>query len=238
MDLDRMGYMESDAFGGFSLKKFARGVKKSFSSPKAALTTIGKAVVAPIIVPTAMTVKATTYVAGKTGFKPLKKLDSATGRVYRGGFMKSTRDIYATQLAIGAVIGGAIVAAPAIGAAAGSISTTGAIEAAGVAASLVGGGAAASASSEPTTSPAEAVQSAAMTQAAGGPSPIADTAKFLAPAGIGFLVGGPVGLAAGLGVALAMKLKKGGPVGPTVSVSPVEKQGRQDLSGFVLGTWR
>lgn len=92
-------------------KKIKRAAKK-----------VGAAVAAPLVIPTAAVVKATTHVAAQTGWKPLEKLNTATTQAWRGDTFDFARKAYGVQLAAGAAVGGAILAAPVVGAAAGKVS--------------------------------------------------------------------------------------------------------------------
>lgn len=224
MSIHRDG--QFDGFDGFSFKKLGSAIKKSFSSPKAALQTIGKAVVAPIAVPTAIAIKGTTYALGKTGLKPLKKLDSAVGRVYRGDLTKSTRDIFAAELAVGAVVGAGVVAAPYVASAAGA--AKGAAVTAGAAALKAGKEAVTEAAREKASELATtALQAGTQLVGAGVPpeevaamtpdqqvaaaqvlqTPTEDKSSLFPVVGgvLGFLVGGPIGAAAGVGAGLLIK---------------------------------
>lgn len=72
-------------------------------------TTVGKILTAPIIAPTAIAVKGATYALGKTGIKPLKKLDSAVGKVYRSKEVGGLRRTYGMELAAGAAVGATVL---------------------------------------------------------------------------------------------------------------------------------
>lgn len=114
---------------GFSLKKIGKaiggaaksvggavygGVKQLDVTDKRALAgkvasnPIGQVVLAPIVAPTAIAIKATTAVGAATGLKPLRQLDQRVGEAYRGTVVRGLRDNFKTQLEIGAAVGGAI----------------------------------------------------------------------------------------------------------------------------------
>lgn len=184
-------------FDGFSFKRAFRGVKKAFSSPKEAFKTIGKGIAAPLIVPTAILTKGTTYLGAKTGLKPLKKADVAVGKAYRSDVMKSTRDIYAAELVLGAAVGAGIAAAPYVASAAGKLTATSVLGAASTASKVLKGEASPGGLEQIESDLAQqaAERQAAETASAGGGK--SGLGLAAAGAGAGFLVGGPPGAIVG-----------------------------------------
>lgn len=115
-DLGALGFSLKSAF-----KKVGSALKKAVKGPEGVV----RAIVAPITIGPTAIARGATWVAGKAGIP---------GAAKASDFMRKELDkqaaIVGTEAAIGAVVGGAIVAAPAIGAAAtaaGSALTTGTV---------------------------------------------------------------------------------------------------------------
>lgn len=87
-----------------------------FSKVKNVAKKVGAAVAAPLTIPTVGLVKATTHLAAKTGWKPLTKVNSKVTDFYRSDVVDFARKAYGVQMAVGAAVGGAILAAPVVGA--------------------------------------------------------------------------------------------------------------------------
>lgn len=85
---------------------------------KAASTKVGKILAAPLVAPLAISAKLTTAALGATGIKPLKQLDKAVGKAYRGSVVGQLRRTYGVELATGAAVGATLLtggaAAPAL----------------------------------------------------------------------------------------------------------------------------
>jgi hypothetical protein len=124
MDPDREAFLAAvSGFGEFdgffsSIKKAAKkvgGAAKTVTRPvarvakKAAKTTVGKVLLAPVVAPVALQTKAATWALGKTGVKPLKKLDSAANKAYKSKTVSGLRKTYGVELATGAAIGATIL---------------------------------------------------------------------------------------------------------------------------------
>lgn len=72
-------------------------------------TTVGKIITAPLVAPTAIAVKGATYALGKTGIKPLQKLDKVVGKLYRSKEVGGLRRTYGMELAAGAAVGATVL---------------------------------------------------------------------------------------------------------------------------------
>lgn len=191
---------------GFSLKrvigKIGSAVKKTVKGPEG----IVRAIVAPITIGPTAIARGATWVAGRAGIP---------GAAKASDFMRRELDkqaaIVGAEAAIGAVVGGAILAAPAIGAAAataGSALTTSGVAAGaaaigkdtaldfakGVIASKVGGG---GGGPPPTSAPVEEVSTVGY-----GPPPAAQPELRVLKAG---MFGGPNSFIA-VGGAMALSL--------------------------------
>lgn len=168
---------------GSAVKSTAQGFVKNPLKETAAF------IAAPLVVPTAALVKASTWSLAQTGAKPLVKLDAAVGGITRSDIGKTLGSAFISQMVVGAAVGTAIVAAPAIGSALSAVGGTAATAAADIAKKNLAG-----LSAKPVT-PAVVPIPAGTVPPSTGPS----LATVLAGAGAGFLVAGPPGALVGGG---------------------------------------
>lgn len=155
---------------------------------------IGTLIAAPLVMPTAIAVRATTWTLGKTGVKPLVAIDTATRQIAQSPTGQAISNAYVSQVAVGAVIGAGILAAPALG-----------ITGAGVGGALTAAGTdLAKKNLLGLVTPKPVAQPAPMPVAAPpGTAPSAGgsgVATALAGGGGGFLVAGPPGAAIGAAI--------------------------------------
>jgi len=105
------------AYDGWLKKTF----KKATNIAKKAVTIVA----APLVIPTAALVKATTHLVSKTGLPGASRVNSLVTQAWRSDTGSLARTSYVGQMAVGAAVGGAILAAPAIGSAVSAVGTGG-----------------------------------------------------------------------------------------------------------------
>lgn len=205
-----------------SVKKAAKKAKKAVKEAVKGPVGIVRAVVTPLTIGSVAIAKGVTYLGAKTGIDALEKADKIVTSE-----LKKEAAIYGVHVAVGAVIGGGILAAGAAGvgaagtAAVASTGTAGAATTGGSLLSAAGAAAAAKAKEIAAAKAKEALNtltagSTASPQAlttmpdpaALPPAPPSSPALPLGGAAAGFLAGGPVGMLLGAGVGFLLSKKR------------------------------